>query len=215
MGMPTPPTGRSVRIGDDERGAWSSDRPRREGAPRRPPDISVRCRVLRPTDSLRYSPGSLLVVASPAVAEREAWAERLVKTRGALLLPGKIEALLAGRVPDEDVPLRAAELLEATAVKRMDAADTVVITLDGLDPDERGRWAQLAAARRRPRHFVLLEPPKDAVDDEARPALNDLRRRLDAGELGAEGYQTALRLSAVAAFEVKRLAFQPPPRDDD
>jgi hypothetical protein len=213
--MPTPPTGRSVRIGDNERGDWSSDRPRREGAPRRPPDISVRCRVLRPTDSLRYSPGSLLVVASPAIEEREAWAERLVKPRGALLLPGRIEALLAGRVPEEDVPVRAAELLDATAVKRMDAADTVVLCLDGLDPEERAHWAQLASARRRPRHFVLLEPPKDAVAEEDRPALNELRRRLDAGELGAEGYQTALRLSAAAATEVKRLVFQPPPRDDD
>src|SRR3954451_5531779 len=106
--MPTPPTGRSVRIGDNERGAWSSDRPRREGAPRRPPDISVRCRAPRPTDSLRYSPGSLLVVTSPASVESDAWGESLVTARGALLLPGRIEALLAGRVPEEDVPMRAA-----------------------------------------------------------------------------------------------------------
>src|SRR3954454_19199824 len=212
--MPTPPTGRSVRIGDDERRGWSSDRPRREGAPRRPPDISVRCRVLRPTDSLRYSPGSLLVVASPAIEEREAWAERLVKPRGALLLPGRIEALLAGRVPEEDVPARAAELLDATAVKRMDAAHTVVLCLDGLDPEERAHWAPPAPPRRRPPHFVLLEPPKDAVAEEDRPALNELRRRLDAGELGAEGFQTGLRLSGQAASEVKRIVFAPEPRDD-
>ena len=33
-GMPTPPASRSVKISDDERGGWSSDRPRRDGGPR-------------------------------------------------------------------------------------------------------------------------------------------------------------------------------------
>lgn len=212
--MPSPPIGRSVRIGDDERGGWSSDRPRREGAPRRPPDISVRCRVLRPSEAMRYSPGSLVVVASPSAEDREAFAERLIRTRGALLSLPKIEALLAGRVPDEEVPARAEELLQATVTKRLDAGDTVAVTIAGLDPEERGVWAHLAAARRRPRHFILLEPPRDAVSDEDRPALNDLRRRLDAGELGAEGYQTAMRLSAASAAELKRIVFQPPPRED-
>ena len=45
--------------------------------------------------------------------------------------------------------------------------------------------------------------------------LNELRRSLDAGELGAEGFQTALRLNASAASELKKLLFRPPPRDDD
>src|SRR3954454_13024774 len=131
--MPSPPTGRSVRIGDDERGGWSSDRPRREGAPRRPPDISVRCRVLRPSDSLRYSPGSLVVIASPYAEDREAFAERLIKVRGALLSRPRVEALLAGRVPDADVPARAAELLEATVAKRLCVAATPPRTADGRD----------------------------------------------------------------------------------
>ena len=30
--MPTPPSTRSIKISDDERGGWSSDRPRRDGA---------------------------------------------------------------------------------------------------------------------------------------------------------------------------------------
>ena len=60
--MSQPP--RSVKIADNERGGWSSDRPRRPGEPERPPrkqDVSVRGRVLAPTDRMRYNPGSLLV----------------------------------------------------------------------------------------------------------------------------------------------------------
>src|SRR5213080_3535773 len=64
----TPPP-RSVKISDDERGGWSSDRPRREGAPPSLANISVRCRVLKPADRLRYSPGSLLVIACGSASE--------------------------------------------------------------------------------------------------------------------------------------------------
>ena len=68
MGMASRPTARSVKISDDERTGWSSDRPRRDGAPPRPANLTVHCRVLRPTDRLRYSPGSLL--SSPARRRR-------------------------------------------------------------------------------------------------------------------------------------------------
>src|ERR687885_1440202 len=108
--METPQGTRSVRIADDERGGWSSDRPRRGGPPR-PPDISVRCRVLSPSEQLRYSPGSLVLVASPSAAQRDAFAERLITARGALLSLEKVRALLAGRVADEELDERAQELL--------------------------------------------------------------------------------------------------------
>jgi hypothetical protein len=52
------------------------------------------------------------------------------------------------------------------------------------------------------------------VLDSERPALDELRRSLDAGELGLEGFQTALRLGGNALTELKRIVFQPPPRDD-
>ena len=44
--------------------------------------------------------------------------------------------------------------------------------------------------------------------------LAEQRSELDAGELGAEGFQTALRLSGQAASEVKRIVFAPEPRDE-
>ena len=71
-----------------------------------------------------------------------------------------------------------------------------------------------AGRKDRPRHLVLLEAPRDQVTDDERPALDELRRALDAGELGQEGFQTALRLGGNALSELKRIVFQPPPRED-
>lgn len=212
--MAEPPAPRSVKIGSDERTGWSSERPRREGAPPRPVDVSTRSRVLRPSDRLRYSPGSLLVLIGPAASNPERFAERVVEERGAILSLTKIRGLLAGRVDEQDVDARARELLEVTAGKRLQAGSTVVVPLTDFAPDRRDRLVRLAHAQRRPRHVILLEAPRDQVQDEERPALDELRRALDAGELGQEGFQTALRLGGNALGELKRIVFQPPPRDD-
>lgn len=212
--MPTLPPARSIKISNDERGGWSSDRPRRDGAPPRPPDLSVRSRVLAPADRLRYSPGSLLVIVSASPADRDRFVERIIENRASLLSLDKVRGLLAGRVPEEEVEARAAELLDAAVVKRLEASETVVIPTEGLELDERERYVRMAAAAKRPRHLILLETSRDQVPEEDRATLNDLRRRLDAGELGAEGFQTVLRLSSGSAGELKRIVFQPLPRDD-
>ena len=73
---------------------------------------------------------------------------------------------------------------------------------------------QLAHGQRRPRHLILLETPRDQVQDEERPGLDELRRALDAGELGSEGFATVLRLGGNALREVKRIVFQARPRED-
>lgn len=212
--MSTPQNQRSIKISDDERGGWSSDRPRRDGAPPRPADVSVRCRVLTPSDVLRYSPGSLLVIVSGSAAERDRFAERLIESRGALFSLDKVRGLLTGRVADEELDDRAAELLDAAVQKRLEAGETVVVAAEGLGPEERERYVRMAHPLRRPRHLILLETSRDQVQDEDRAALNELRRRLDAGELGAEGFQTALRLGGESVSELKRIVFRPAPRDD-
>jgi predicted kinase len=212
VGMADQPP-RSVKIPDDERGGWSSDRPRRDGGAR-PPDITVRCRVLTPSDHVRYSPGSMLVVVSPSKAERDRFTESLIDNKGSLLSLDKVRSLLAGRIAEEEIANRAVEVLEAAVLKRMQAGETVVIAAEGLEADERERYARMAAGFRRPRHLILLDVARNGVDDEDRAALNRLRRRLDAGELGAEGFQTALRLGGASLSELKRIVFQPPPRDD-
>ena len=212
--MATRPPARSVKISADERTGWSSDRPRRDGAPIRPPDLTVHCRVLKPADRLRYSPGSLLIVASASVAERDSFLERLVEDRGSLLSLDKVRALLAGRVAEQEVEARAQELLEAAVLRRLENRENVVLAADGLLPDERERFLRLASTLKRPRHLILLETARDQVRDEDLAALNELRRALDAGELGGEGFQTALRLGGGSASEVKRILFRAPPRDD-
>jgi hypothetical protein len=212
--MQNPPPARSVKIPHDERGGWSSDRPRRDGAPPRPADLSVRCRLLAPADRLRYSPGSLLMILSASAGERDAFAKRLIEERSALLSLGKVRGLLAGRVPDEDVEGRAVELLDAAVLKRLEAGETVVLVMEGLDPDDRERYLRAASRLKRPRHAILIEAGRDQVAEEDRPILNELRRALDAGELGVEGFQTALRLGGSTASELKRIVFRPPPRED-
>jgi predicted kinase len=212
--MATRPPSRSVKISDDERGGWSSDRPRRDGAPARPADVTVHCRVLAPADRLRYSPGSLLIVACASAAERDRFLDRLIEDRSSLLSLGRVRALLAGRVAEHDLPARAEELLRAAASKRLQSRETVVLAIDGLQPADREPFVRMAAALKRPRHLILLEIAREHVREEDHAALNELRRALDAGELGREGFQTALRLGGGSAGEVKRILFRPPPRED-
>ena len=212
--VPEKPTARSVKISQDERTGWSSERPRAGGAPPRPVDVTVRSRVLAPSHRLRYSPGSLLVIVGPEASEPARFAERVVEERGAMLAPARVRALLAGRVADSEIEERAGELLAGAVLKRLQAGQSVVLPLEGFDAGERERYVRLAHGLRRPRHLILLDASRDAVLDSERPALDELRRSLDAGELGLEGFQTALRLGGQALTELKRIVFQPPPRDD-
>ncbi|MHB8689706.1 MAG: hypothetical protein ACYDHH_00530 [Solirubrobacteraceae bacterium] len=213
--MTNPPsTSRSVKIGADERTGWSSERPRRDGAPPRPPDISTRNRVLAPDYRLRYSPGSLLVVVGPAGVDPARFVDRVVEERAAALSMAKVRALLAGRVAEAEIEARAAELLDTAVAKRIDAKQSVAIALEGFDPADRERYVRLAHAQRRPRHIILIDGTRDQVTDDEKTPLDQLRRALDDGELGAEGFQTSLRLGGSALAELKRIVFQPPPPED-
>src|SRR5947208_519163 len=81
---------------------------------------------------------------------------------------------------------------------------------EGFDARQREALVRIAAGQRRPRHLILLETSREHVSEEAAPALNALRRALDAGELGEEGFQTALRLGGGTASEVKSIVCRPP-----
>ncbi|HEY1522464.1 MAG TPA: hypothetical protein VGF70_05570 [Solirubrobacteraceae bacterium] len=210
MSSPDPP--RSVKIDPDERTGWSSERPRREGSPPRPPDLSVRSRILKPSDRLRYTPGSLLLILGPAASQPVAFADRVVEERGAVLSLAKVRVLLAGRVAEDEVEGKAGELLDAAVLRRLQANQSVVVASEAFDAAERERFARMAHSNRRPRHLLMLEARREDVLDDERGPLDDLRRLLDAGELGREGFQTALRLGGNALSELKRIVFQPPPQ---
>ena len=208
---------RSVKIGENERGGWTTERPRRPGEAERPPrpvDVSVRGRVLAPSDSLRYSPGSLLLIACADPDIRDAFAARVISDAGTLLSRSKVRALLEGRVADDVIDEKTQALLDGAASKRLSESHTVVISLEGLDPAEREHYVRLAHGHNRPRHLILVEAGKDKVAEEDRAALGELRTALDAGALGQEGFATSLRLGGATVSELKRIVFAPPPRDD-
>ncbi len=211
--MSDQPSTRSVKIGADERTGWSSDRPRRANTPERPPDISVRGRVLEPTDRLRYTPGSLVLVAAPDRDAAESYLTGILEDRGALITPGRVRRLLEGRVEAEHLDAQAAQLFETAVHKRLQAGDAVVLVLGTLGAEERADWLRAAAQLRRPRHLILLDGPGGDEDDRA--ALADLRKALMAGGLGDEGIHTAIRLGGSAASEVKKIVFRSPQRDDE
>ena len=215
--MSSGPGPRSVKIGENERGGWTSERPRRPGEPERPPrqaDVSVRGRVLAPTDRIRYAPGSLVIVLSADVDTREAFCARVLEDVNVLLSMVRLRRLLAGRVAEEQLEEKARQLLDATATKRLGAGQTVVLALDGFDAAEREKYVRMAHANRRPRHLVFVEVSKDKVPDEDRATIDALRTALDAGELGQEGFVTSLRLGGRTVDELKRIVFAPPPSDD-
>lgn len=211
--MATPPSARTVKIAQDERTGWSSDRPRREGGPERPANLSVRSRVLSPSDTLRYSPGGLVVIVSASESERERFARRVAEDKGSVLSLAKVRGLLSGKVEPGQLEERAAEVLAAAVGKRLSAGEGVIV-LAGVQPDERAGHVRTAIAAGRPRHLVLLDVGRDQVEEGDREAANELRSALTAGGLGTEGFATALRLGGSATAEVKRVVFRPPPSDD-
>jgi predicted kinase len=208
---------RSVKIGADERTGWSSDRPRGgpNDRPPRPADISTRCRTLKPSDRMRYSPGSLVVVVSASPADRDRFVTRVIEEQGAVLGLDKLKSMVAGKVDESQLEATAKQLLDATIAKRLEKGDAVVLPTATLDVEEREPYVRLAHKFRRPRHLILIETAKDKVAEEDVATLNELRRQLDAGELGAEGFQTAMRLGGSSVTDLKRIVFRPAPRDDD
>lgn len=210
--MSTPPSSsRSVKISDDERGGWSSDRPRRDGAPPRPADLTVRCRVLPTTDHMRYTPGSLLMVVSASAIERDRFTDRLIEDKNSVLSRDKVRTLLAGRVPEDQVEEKSEELLLAAIRRRLTAGDTTVVGLETLTPEEREPILRMATELKRPRHVIFLDTK---VADEARAEHDALRKGLDAGDLGAEGVQTAMRLGGSAITDLRIIVFRRAPKQD-
>lgn len=164
---------------------------------------------------MRYSPGSLVIVVSADPAARDKFVGRVFEEQGAVLGIDKLRSMIAGRVGEEQLEATARQLLDTTVAKRIEKGEAVVIPAATLDAEEREPYVRLAHKNRRPRHLILIESGKDKVSEEDAPVLNELRRQLDAGELGNEGFQTAMRLGGSAVSELKRIVFRPAPKDDD
>jgi predicted kinase len=164
---------------------------------------------------MRYSPGSLVVIVSASTADRDRFTARVFEEQGAVLGFDKLRAMVAGKVDEDAVDATAQQLLDATIAKRLEKGEAVVLPANSLDAEEREPYVRIAHRFRRPRHLILVETAKDKVDEEDLRVLNELRRQLDSGELGAEGFQTAMRLGGSSVTDLKRIVFRPAPRDDD
>ena len=127
----------------------------------------------------------------------------------------RVRALLAGRVPEEEAEERAGSCSTPPSLKRLAEHASVVVGVAGVvaprSVSASSAWPPRSGV---PRHLILIEAGREQVAEEDRATLNDLRRRLDAGELGAEGFQTVMRLGGATVAEVKRILFRPPPADD-
>jgi predicted kinase len=154
------------------------------------------------------------LVVGAAASEPDRFAERVVEERGAVLSLARVHALLAGRVVAGEIEARSRELLDTAIVKRLKAGRSAVVAMPGLDASERERLVRLAHGEGRPRHLILIETSRDQVLEHERPGLDELRRALDAGELGREGFQTVLRLGGKSLSELNRIVFQRPSRED-
>lgn len=142
------------------------------------------------------------------------FAGRVIEERGVVLSLDRVRGLLTGRVGDDELEGRSRELLATAVAKRLRDGLSVVVPIEGFDADERERYTRLAHGNKRPRHLVLLDAGRSEISEEERPALDELRRAVDAGEAGLEGFQTALRLGANARAELNRIVFAPAPRED-
>ena len=155
------------------------------------------------------------MIVSGSAEERDDFATRVIEERSSVLSLDKVRGLLAGRVPDAEIEERAVELLDAAVLKRLENGETVVVPAAGVTPEEREHYVRMAAPHRRPCHLILIEAARDRIaDEDAHGALNKLRSALDAGQLGAEGFNTSLRLGGSSIGDLKRIAFRPAPRDD-
>ena len=164
----------------------------------------MRGRVLSPVFRMRYNPGSLLVVACADPALRANFLTRVIEEQSTIFSLEKVRALLAGKVAEDELDAKAQTLLDAAVAKRFAAGHVGRRPARRPRPEERERYVRLAAAHRRARHLVLVEAGKDSVAEEDRAPLTELRNRLDAGELGQEGFMTSLRLGGRTSRSSRR-----------
>ena len=186
------PPARSVKISEDERTGWSSDRPRRDGAPAAPgqPRRPLPRARARPT-GCATRPGSLLDrglrLARPSATR---FLERLIEDRAALLsLEQGARRCSPGASAEEELEARAAG---AAAGGRRQApgepGDGRARRRRPATRSEREPFVRLAAALKRPRHLILLETsPRPGRARRISRALNELRRALDARRAGRRG----------------------------
>jgi hypothetical protein len=200
---------RRVKIGTEERGGWSSERPLREGEVPRGP-LRVAARVLEPAASLTYSPRSLIVVCAADQEVRASLLKRLFPAQ-LLLSTARVAQLLTGRVEAEQLEATAAHLFADTLRKRLVAGRPTVVEAQTLDTAERQELIALAESAKRPVHLIVLDIGRQALaDDEAFYKLQALVQLARSGEVGLEGFRTTLVLGRTDIDTLRLVEFVAP-----
>jgi hypothetical protein len=184
-------TPRRVKIGAEERGGWSSERPQGDGQRAR---VREHAHVLSAAAELRYSPRSLIVVSAADAAARTKLLARTLPP-GVIISRARICVMLNGRVEADQIEAVATQLFEDTLRKRLVDARPAVVESETLTSDERLRLVEIADMAKRSAHLIVLDIGRQALgDDEVFYQLQSVVATARSGEIGREGFRTSLVL---------------------
>ena len=165
-----------------------------------------RCNVLAPSQRLVYREDSLIVVTG---SDTSAWIKRLFTPNVVFSVP-TLNALVAAKVPADEVASKVMQLLKSITAKRLQAGHSVVIETATTDAEERILLSLLAGNK--PAHLIYLDGGPTQSNPQAAALL---RATLLAGNAGEEGYATSLVLSPGKASEVRRIVLGDLAREED
>lgn len=198
---------RSVKIGADERTGWSSERPQRAGSgPGRPPRPAGRALTIAASDTLSFPSGSLVLFTGADAVSVHRLVARLLP-RPTLISYDALARAVAEKVPAEQVGDVTLRLVGKRVAEHQAAGQATVIETGGLSPELRSSLAALAD-RRSGSHLVVLDSGRKAVgDDERFEQLRAVVAAARSGDIGAEGFSTAMVLGRVDLDKVTGIEF--------
>jgi hypothetical protein len=198
---------RSVKIGADERTGWSSERPQRaKSGPGRPPRPAGRALNVAASDTLSFPSGSLVVFTGADAVTVHRLVARMLP-RPALISYDTLARAVAEKVPAEQVEEVTLRLVSERVAERQAEGQATVIETGELSSELRTKLAALAD-RRAGSHLVVLDSGRKALgDDERFEALRTVVSGARSGEIGAEGFSTAMVLGRVDLDKVTGIEF--------
>lgn len=198
---------RSVKIGADERTGWSSERPQRKtSGPGRPPKPPGRALTVAASDTLSFPSGSLVVFTGADAVTVHRLVARMLP-RPALISYDVLARAVAEKVPAEQVGEVTLRLVAKRVAERQAEGQATVIETGELSSELRTSLAALAD-RKAGSHLVVLDSGRKAVDDDERfELLRAVVTGARSGEIGAEGFSTAMVLGRVDLDKVTGIEF--------
>jgi hypothetical protein len=199
---------RSVKIGDDEKSGWSSDRPQRTPKPGggRPPRPQGRAMVLSAGDALSFPAGSLAVFTGAEPTTLHRFVGRLLP-RPTVVAYDPLARAVAAKVPADKVAAITLQLIGKAVRERLGEGQSVVIETADLSSELRTSLAALAPPPAGS-HLVVLDAGRKAVgDDERFEALRTVATAARSGEIGSEGFSTVVVLGRSDLDKVTEVEF--------